>query len=377
MISLLTTATEGWSVLLFGTVVLALTAFIPILSFLRRGWKIKRDDIAGSLSVDAIRVYRKTFLNGVRPDLTGEFEFFDWLYEARYGMRRLRAPLVLFFVVLSAIGFLLVRKALTVLLPGWHPAFLEQNGFLLGREAFFAEAGAYSFVVAGLVRYAYLHTLPPLTLVNAVLRLLMGIPLGYAVAGLVTHSANVPAGSAPLPFVAFAVGAVPLDTLALLMRRALSTVSPTVAGVMPRDTSSNHLMNLPGIDQIVAEVLRDENITTILQLAYCDPMQLSLRTSLVFDVVLDLQSVALATNYFGKNIMDKLHSRGLRGAAEIYEFVLKVRRDDEHAKDLLKSIAEACSVEPAGIRNGLEEIAGDPYTMFSVETWKHRVNRIE
>lgn len=377
MTSLQIQQTEGLACLLLGTVMLVLTAIIPVVSFLLHGWQIKRDDIAGSLNASAIDLYRRTFLNGSGPDTADSTAFFERMYEKRYGKKRIRGPFILFAVVLAAIGFLLVRKALTVLLPGWHSAFLGQDGFLLGREAFFAEAGAYSFVVAGLVRCAYLHALPPLTLINAALRLVMGIPLGYAVAGLLAHATNVPAGSDPLPFVAFAVGAVPLETLTLLLRRTVSTVSPTIAGAIPRNAPTNDLAGLPGIDQIVAEALRDENITTVLQLAYCDPIQLSLRTNLAFDVVLDLQSVALAGNYFDKKVLDGLRPRGLRGAAEISGFAAQLRRGDTGAAELLKAIATAVGIEQEGLRNGFEEIAGDPYTMFIVETWKFRADGIE
>jgi hypothetical protein len=166
-------------------------------------------------------------------------------------------------------------------------------------------AGAYAWVVYGLIQDSARYNMPPGTILGAALRLIVATPLGYAMAAVATKDLGV--------FVAFALGAFPLKTVALLLKRVANKKLDLDIG---SDSGVDQVKVLDGVDSSTADRLETADILTVSQLAYCDPVQVSLRTNIAFDVVLDYVSQALAWVYLGPRMQD-LRVMGLRGALEI------------------------------------------------------------
>jgi hypothetical protein len=117
------------------------------------------------------------------------------------------------------------------------------------------------------------------------------------------------------------------------------------------------VIQLSGVDPPTADRLREADVTTIPQLAYCDPVQVSMRTNLGFQFVLDLVGQALAWAlawiYFEKELGD-LRLLGLRGSVEIrnlLENLLSNLSEREAAEATLNAAAKA-----VGIRRGARRL---------------------
>jgi len=65
------------------------------------------------------------------------------------------------------------------------------------------------------------------------------------------------------------------------------------------------------------------------QLAYYDPVKLTMQTNIDYDYIVDCVSQALLFVYVGKDSLEKLTRQGIRGAYEMhrgYALVLKLFR---------------------------------------------------
>ena len=357
----------------------------PVLAFCRRGWNIKRTDILSSVDDEAKRLYLTTFLQPstqrtkpknlfidmmLRPPEEIDssktlVEEFTRIYGHRYGRYRLIWPLVLLSITVFILSYLTADSALARIAP----ACTSSSGSLacatyiaLPDKAIAAIAGAYTWVVYALARDATKYIMPPQAIIMAVLRLLVAAPLGYAVAGLAADGLG--------NFLAFAIGAFPLSTIQIVLQRIANKKFELNVGAAPDGTEINtdQVTRLDGVDLPTADRLADGDITTISQLAYCDPVQLSMRTNLAFDAITDLVNQALAYLYFGDKL-EKVRLAGIRGAIEIRAFVSDLERNDPEAKNAFVVVAGILEQDPATLLRAFREIASDPYTIFLFRTW--------
>src|SRR5208282_678422 len=344
----------------------------PIAAFALRGWSIKRDDILGSFTTDAKALYLATFLqvDSEQPAVASKQpdKDFDDLYHKRYGRWRLVLPTLLLITVCLPLTFLIAESALArfVLSKSGSAVTFAQAGvsnhyITLPRVALAAIAGAFVWVVADLIAKYARYDLRPQDLLNATLRLAAAAPLGYAVASI--NPANG-------PFIAFAIGAFPLDAINVLLKRLANSklnLDIGVGGGQP-----GQITKLDGIDSSIADRLQEEGITTVAQLAYCDSVQLCMRTGLLFDFVVDIVGQALAWIYLQDKLND-LRAGGLRSALEIRDMMEDLSKPDETqanaAKALLQSLAATVKMDAAQFQNACDQIAEDPYTKFLYKVW--------
>jgi hypothetical protein len=61
--------------------------------------------------------------------------------------------------------------------------------------------------------------------------------------------------------------------------------------------ASDDIIKLQGINRTIVERLSNEDITTVTQVAYCDPVRLAMRSNLSFNFVIDCMNQALAWMY--------------------------------------------------------------------------------
>ena len=113
--------------------------------------------------------------------------------------------------------------------------------------------------------------------------MLIAIPLGYSFAALLKDDLG--------PFIAFAAGAFPLQTVETLLQRLANKQLGAETGA---SAAKDQVVELSCVDRVIADRLEDADITTVCQLAYCDPVQICMRTNLSFAFVSDIAGQALA-----------------------------------------------------------------------------------
>lgn len=201
-------------------------------------------------------------------------------YDARFGRRRYVVP-VLLLVLLAIIPIdWAIESALA-----WsgHPG----TAVRLPPQAVAAIAGAYTWVAADVLSRWQYRDLLPIHVTWAALRFAVALPLAYAFGSLVAADLKI--------FVAFAISAFPTRALVTITRRIFRRkLDLGDAG----EKAESELEKLQGIDTRVAERFADEGYTTVLQLAYADPIELTMRcSSFGFSFVTDCASQALAWIY--------------------------------------------------------------------------------
>ena len=373
----------------------------PLIRYLIVGWEAKRRDIMNGLSTDARLSYFAMFQRDRHPPTRGHVDHeFERLYSRWYGRRYFIAPAVLLALTGAVVVALAVLNALD------ERGFLTNPLFDIPWPATAALAGAFMWSVNELVSRARRLDCSPSDVWWINLRLTIAIPMGYAFAAVVT------AGLAP--FIAFALGAFPLATLNSMLRKiaAKSLKIDTVS-----EASSDSILRLQGINQTVVERLFNEDISTVPQLAYCDPIHLTMRSNLQFIFVSDCMNQALAWMYFGE-AMDTIRPLGMRGAVEILHLVERLDTpaatpkpdqtvasgiemivefdtetgapdylglaaappratraqaatdsDQTKARAALAAIAKALKQDPCTLEIALREIGEDPFTRFLRTIW--------
>jgi hypothetical protein len=132
---------------------------------------------------------------------------------------------------------------------------------------------------------------------------------------------------------------------------------------------------LQGINKSIVERLSNEDITTITQIAYCDPVRVTMRSNLTFNFIIGCVNQSLAWLYLTEQL-NTIRPFGIRGAVEIK--CLMMDFDDEgtgadeigsraKAIALMSQIAVAVKQSPEILEFAFRQIAEDPYTVFLYE----------
>jgi hypothetical protein len=348
---------------LTGAVILTMLCIAPVLSFYTRGWAIKKNDVMRSFNPEAKLLYFK-FCNEVhQPD--NPDKAFEDLYVDRYGRKHLHIPMAFLTIILIALLFLVIETALARIVV-FHNGQRSLVGALTAAPLFGIPAvavagivGAFLWVTSDLVQRCRIQNLTPGDLQNSALRLSMAAPMGYSLGAL----ANPSLGS----FLAFAFGAFPLAQVTAIFRRLINQQLN-----ISTDSNEGQLKKLEGVDAPISDKLLDAGVTTISQLAYCDPVQLCMRTGLDFSYVMDIAAQALAWIYF-EDTLNKLRPLGFRGAVEFRDLYDNLSSDNATvratAEELLATAAATVDISAQGFRHAIYQIALDPYTEFLDAIW--------
>jgi hypothetical protein len=165
-----------------------------------------------------------------------------------------------------------------------------------------AVAGAYGFVAWDLIWRTATRHLSASDILGSAVRMLVAIPLGYSFAALLKDEVG--------PFIAFAAGAFPLQAVATILQRLANKQLGIEIGA---SASKDQVTELSCVDRVIADRMQDADITTVGQLAYCDPVQTCMRTNLSFAFISDVTAQALA----GINLGNKLANMRLFGLAAL------------------------------------------------------------
>ncbi len=340
---LLAFAGQNWFLVLIDLTLTGLILY-PLIDFLFVGWRRRANEITTCLTPKAKQLYLNSFqqIPVTLAQAPGEFER---LYREWYGRRYHILPILFVFFV-SIVEDYVLAQALQDL----------QSGKGLTTVAA-AIAGAYTFVAGDLFTRMQRRNLSRADILRSALRLAMALPIGFAFANLGTESIA--------PFLAFAVGVFPIQELFTIIRRLANNKLKLELGA---DTSPDQVKTLAGIDASTADRIADADITTITQLAWCDPIQLTMRANLQFNYVLDIVSQALAWVYLEKKL-EKLRPLGLRGAIEIRILLTEIksgsRAEKRQARVVLPAAAKAADdMSLPGLKYAFHQIGEDPATAF-------------
>ena len=335
----------------------------PLLRYLDLGWQQKRYDIMDGFNVEARATYFRMFFRSTEADrenmcpakISLEFEA---LYARSYGRALFMFPAFLLFLVGILISSLIVFAGLQ------RMEFAVSPLFLLPNTALAALSGAYLWVVNDHISRGRRLDFAPSDVLWGVLRLVIAIPMGYAFASIASPSLG--------PFVAFALGAFPLEGLMSKMRQIADTKLGMAA---PVTEAGDDIIRLQGVNRSIVDRLNNEDITTVTQVAYCDPLRLVMRSNLNFNFVSDCMNQALAWLYL-RDDLDKIRPLGLRGAVEIRHLMDDIDNVDPHAVDdhqravaAFPMIAKAVNQDPATLQITFRNISADPYTAFLYTIW--------
>ena len=356
---------------------------MPIIRFLIYQWGARKLEFENRFTEETLEEYLGRFYS--RSEATRKLSNiaqFNHLYERMAGRHLYTSPAIMLTAIVALLAGLVIETAVrsgyenyirfyqsslgdggnAELLRGLvHFSVAELDNIMLPFPAIVltpqsmaAVSGAYLYVFGVVLQGFRAKTLTSSDILWCCFRMVIAIPMAISL-GLL---ANDVLG----PFIAFALGAFPMEAITRLLRRLLAKTLKEA-----EDENSDQLVRLAGVTPEVAAVLAGEGVGAIQQLACVDPVALAVRTGLPFDHILDLVSQSQAWRYLGSSTAD-LAPLGLGNALSIKLLVGRLAvPEDADTKTVLASAAEALKLDQAVLRNMFDEVAADPYTGFLLD----------
>jgi hypothetical protein len=347
-----------WTLLIDVIAVILVT--YPICTWLVFGWRRKRDDIVLAMTPGAAASYFKAFQNKPYDDPHAAMADFKKFYKQWYGRRTFLLPTILCATVTFFLGYIEIDSLILALTDSLTDA-AKPSYISIKPVAASAIAGAFVFVAANFIWKANRRALSSSDVLVGTLRLFIAVPLGYSFSAILNQETGA--------FVAFGLGAFPLQTVQSLFDRF---TRKQLGADEEAESTRDQVTQLSCVDRIVASRLEEADITTICQLAYCDPVQTTLRTNYSFAFVQDIVSQALVWLYI-KDKTGEISMLGLRGAYEIRQLLIDYQGEDggeqERAHSIATSLAAKLEITEEECLNLLFQIGEDPYTIFLWEVW--------
>lgn len=337
--------------------VLLILLLAPVLRYLWTGWEVRRSEIVGTMSDQGIRLYFNQFYPAIIVPADDVRQFFDEHYARRYGRRHYIVPFALLAIVAGFSLFLAGLKVDELLNPPSNESLKVLRELPWSVVA--ATAGAYMWVMTDFISRSRSRDLAPAAIYWAALRFVISIPAGMTLSIPGTGEAG-----------AFLLGAFPTQTLVNIARRlANRKLGLGHTGI----TRKHELERLQGITPGSAERFSDEGVLGVTQLAYCDPIDVTIRSNFSISYVADCVSQALAWLYF-QDALPAIRSCSLRGAREIHALVKDLDGNVVARQEVARRVLAALSASTGGAFPALEEvlrqIARDPCTEFIVDIWE-------
>jgi hypothetical protein len=223
---------------------------------------------------------------------------------------------------------------------------------VLSVQALAAISGAYLYVIGVVIQGFRSKALTSSDILWCCFRMVIAVPMAVSLSGLANSSLG--------PFIAFALGAFPIEAISRLLRRLTSKTLGEA-----EEQNSDQLVHLAGASPQISAVLAGEGIGSIQQLASVDPVALSVRTGLPFDFILDLVSQAQAWRYLGP-ATEALGKLSLGNAMSIGRLVDRLGQKpvDDEAKGVLTAAAKLLQLDELVTKSMFNDVAADPYTRF-------------
>jgi hypothetical protein len=348
---------------------------LPMWRFIFNGWNRRKHEFSNRLNGDCFDRYRTHFWGGEKPS-------FNRVYNSIAGRRLYVVPVFLLAVTLFLLGGLVTETSIRAGYEQYFhyyrgivsPEFADKLGLahasiaqlqgvfypfddiVLDFASVASVGGAYLYTVGVVIQGFRTRSLTPTDLIWCSFRLVIAIPLGLCLALL------PPAGVGA--FLAFALGAFPIDALNRLLRRVVNMQLKT----NEEQEITDRVVYLAGVTPDIAALLNAEGVQAVQQLATLDPVSLAIRTGLSFDFMLNLVAQSQAWCFLGDKTKC-LQDMGLGDARPIADIV---RRMEQHGEDdpMVVAIMTAASgktgIDPSALKFLFRRIAGDEYTQFLV-----------
>lgn len=328
-----------------------LVLLLPALFYLFVTWTMRRKALLDRFSNEkTIRLYYEQFFpcRELESDSKKQFERdFDRMYGRRYYI----LPFAL-MAIISGIG-LWITDGTVQAWTGWNT-----NAKPLPPIVISAFLGAYAWVLYD--QFARFRTgdFTAHDLYAGTYRFLIAVPLGVSLATFAKNEVGVS--------VAFLLAAFPTTTLFKFSRRL---VSKNLNLGEKEEEGKLELERLQCMGRSNAERYLDEGISTIAELAWTNPIDLTVRTNRELNFVIDSISQALLWIYFED--VEKLYPLSLRGAQEVCTLSEELEDPKKHqiAVHTLKAAAERMGLDEQAFRYTLETVKEDPYTEFLYRIW--------
>ncbi|MGI9102212.1 MAG: hypothetical protein ACR2IF_07180 [Terriglobales bacterium] len=346
----------------FACALAAALMVVPSVLYLFTEWVSRRDKIFSYLNPDALKLYYEQFLSVDSPPNIQEA--FRKRFDRLYGRRRYIPPVIALAI---AAGFAAWGVARTIQV--WE--HIAPANHAMPSIAVSAITGAFAWIVLDQLSRFRKRDFTVTDVYNCVFRLLLAVPFGVAFSKFAAPEIGVP--------LAFFLGAFPTSTLFTFARR----ISTQRLGLGDQEqTGLLELERLQCIGRANAERLQDEGINTIAGLAWCDPIDITIRTNFNFTYVIDAMSQALLWVYFEDKVR-LVFPCSLRGAQEVCYVLGRIgiltappegvtQADIEAAKNAEKALDCAAAVldmDKEAMLETLRQVAYDPYTQFLMRVW--------
>ncbi len=334
----------------------------PVIAYLFTGWAVRRDKLFCYMSAPALEVYYAQFpwASSRQPDYERRFrKQFHYLYGRRH-----------FVIPLSLFSILTLGSLWAVCRTAQHYSNVTPGAFVLPKTAVAALLGAFLWSISDELERIVRRDLAPKDVYSWAFRILLSVPFGFATSAVLKEDVGVP--------IAFFLGAFPTQTLFTFARRL--AVQKLAMGDQ-QATANLELEQLQSVSRLTAEKFQDNGIDTISGLAWADPIDLTIRTNLDFNYVLDCMSQALLWVYFEERTrcMFRLSLRGaqevaglaldLSGVTVPYDDTQLLTPQQSSAKATLRSMAEVLGISDAALVTTLHQVSNDPYTKLIYRIW--------
>jgi hypothetical protein len=330
----------------------------------RNPLNLKRSNVEERLTHGkTYELYRKAQHPGTEEDAEGQQpaeRMVARLFDPLYSPRLYVFPLLMsFLLVVSGDVLALGRAGFDLGLP----AQLNQVLNDVPAPVLAGLAGGYLWSLHDVLRRYRAIDLPPSSLNLIWLR--------FAIAAVVGYLAHASV-KAPMDLLAaFAVGAFPVRTVRDLVQSITRKQFELTLEPVPAEPPN--LQFLQGLSPEVVSRLGEEEITRCQHLANADPLSLFLKTSLPWNVILDIIDQAMLYNYSGDQITN-LREIGVRSAIEVANISDCLKSDkpahkkmaEEMVGELSRAFAES---RPAALYI-IDTIGGDPQVRLVWSLWQ-------
>ena len=235
-----------------------------------------------------------------------------------------------------------------------------------------ALAGGFVWSLFQIINRALAGELGPPDLYEINLGILAAVPIGYACSLLTLQADKLRV------FAAFVASAFPVRESQLMLREyfARKILEATNARTL-RPAERNLGTAIEGVSDETLARLGELHITTILDMAYCDPIRVMVQTGVPLPIIIDWMDQSLWALYAG-DLKADFAKFGLRCSLDVCEFVdMHLRDRDGKKRDplreidqrLLKAIADKMGVDSGLVSDLFFRIYVDPQVQVLRQLW--------
>ncbi len=310
------------------SLILALLAVFPIIwpitLYFNYGQTARITRVKGFFSIDAVIYYLRRFWIGdeeckavieswERKDkdaVNNLSKKFEEIVNETFGHDRFQQAQVFIALLAIVVLFFAFEGGLQLAREWQKDVQVPHNplGIKVDIVSLAAIFGAYTWITSDVINRYRQSDLGSSDLYWYALRLIVAIPLGQAIAMAFKENGAV---------LSFVISMFSLSRIQQILGSLVNRI-PGIQ-VTATDARDDITIKLPGIDQSVADRLSAEGVTTVAQLAAIDPVFLSSRAGIPFQILLRYVDSAILWQFVGSKLLN-LREFGWRGASDIISF---------------------------------------------------------